>query len=403
MINHIDTVQTPLSEDLFFLGRLISSHPPHPFLNKQELLLNAVALYMTTGHPDGVIATFFHETSFTIYLAKSGPLSHDDAERATSFFSCLKVATGFKSLLPYLARYSVENVEKRVRNLSHSLKDLLPWVSDVVLQHEENAALESLESLLKSPFTFLDTAESHNTFTNIIAASKNILALFSPFSCALASLYGIEEPLSRFKRRLGKIVQYLDINQVIRFVQRNSSKIIFFWVPDTTRGQISVNLGTLKDRHLDGFLESATANLFPAQRAKSRELMAVALTYPDQTVEVTLFVHPEIHLIMYLTDVVGVQNQYPPDTRLCIGSSKNICGCCKQWIDAFNNCMTVKWMTTFHNDGMYCNWKIPDPDLVQHIQAAVCQGNDAVVERVKQRMEEVFSVELDCFWDRLFA
>ncbi|KNZ75740.1 hypothetical protein J132_01991 [Termitomyces sp. J132] len=359
---------------------------------------------MSTGHPDGVIATFFHETSFTIYLAKSGPLSHDDTERATSFFSCLKVATGFKTLLPYLARYSAENVEKRVRNLSHSLKDLLPWVADVVLQHEENTALESLESLLKSPFTFLDTAESHKEFRDIITASKNILALFSSFSCALESLYGIEEPLSRFKRRLGKIVQYHDITHVIRFVQRNSSKIIFLWVPDTIqRRQISVNLGTLNDRHLDSFLESATANLYPDQRAKIRDHMADELTYPDKTVEVTLFVHPEIHLIMHLTDVVGVQNQYPPDTQLCIGSSKNICGCCKQWIDAFNDCMTVKWMTTFHNDGVYCNWKIPDPDLVQqHIQAAVCQGNDAVVEHVKQGMEEVFLMELDCVWERLF-
>ncbi|KAG6871785.1 hypothetical protein C0995_016650 [Termitomyces sp. Mi166 len=48
---------------------------------------------------------------------------------ATSLFSYLKDATGFESLLPFLACYGAENVKKRVQNLYHSFKKLLSPLS----------------------------------------------------------------------------------------------------------------------------------------------------------------------------------------------------------------------------------------------------------------------------------
>ncbi|KAG5337484.1 hypothetical protein J132_07718 [Termitomyces sp. J132] len=400
MTSHTD-VQVSLSEDLYLLKRVQSSSclPRYTFVNQQEFILNTVALYMTTGRPDGVVATFFHESTFTLYLAKSGPPNHIDAAKATSFLSCLKDATGFEALLPFLALYSAENVEKRIRNLFYSLEEILELLAEIAPE-DENTALESLKTLLEFPFTFDDTAEAHDKFINIIAASSNLLKCFSSFQSAFPSKYA-NVYLSRLKRHLTKVVQYRDANRLIWFVQRNSSKITICWVPGTSQRQLSLT-GTVVDRYLDGFLAWAIIDFDLNKKAQIRELMASALTYRDQTIEVTVFVHPEIRLIMYLTDVVGVQSQYPPGTQLYIGSGKRICGCCEQWIDAFNNCVTVKWMATFLNHGMRYDWKIPDPDLTQHIQVAVRQGNDAVLKSVERGMRDKLTREYNYALDTLF-
>ncbi|KAG5335770.1 hypothetical protein J132_09045 [Termitomyces sp. J132] len=394
-------VQISLTEDLFFLKGFRSSSylSRDTFVSQEELILNAVALYMTTGRPDGVVATFFHESTFTLYLAKSGPSNDMDAAKATSFLSCLNDATGFETLLPFLALYSAENVKKRVQNLCHSFEKILGLLVKIAPE-DDNTALENLKTLLKFPFTFDNTTEAHDNFTNIIAASSDLLKRFSFLQSALPSKYA-NVYLSRLKRNLTKVVQYRDANRLIWFVRRNSSKFTIFWVPDTSQRRLS-STGTVVDRHLDGFLAWAIPDFNLNKKDQIRELMASALTYTDQTLEVTLFVHPEIRLIMYLTEVVGVQSQYPSGTQLYIGSGKRICGCCEQWIDAFNNCITVKWTTTFLNNGMRYDWKIPDPDLTYHIQTAVRQGNDAVFKRVERGMRDKLSKEYNYALETLF-
>ncbi|KAH0590045.1 hypothetical protein J132_02005 [Termitomyces sp. J132] len=402
MTSHIDTVQTSLSEDLLFLRRLWFSPrlPRCPFNNDRELILNTVALYMTTGRPDGVIATFFHETTSTLYLAKSGPLSHEDADIATSFLSCLKDATGFETLLPFLARHSADNVEKRVRNLSQSFQQISHSLATVALQPVENTALESLESLLESPFRFNNTVETHNNFIDIIAASKNFLKLFSSFEDPLAYMFG-RTYLSRLKRHLAKVVQYLDVKQLIRFFQRNNSKIELLWIPDTSQRQLSLNTETFVVRHLDDFLAWAITGFDSSEEAQIRECIASSLRRGEQPLKVTPLVDPEIRLIMYLTDVVEVQSQYLPDTQLHIGSSKRICSCCDKWIDTFNKCLVVKWTTAYFSNNMQSDWRIPDPDLTQHIQAAVCQSNGAVLEHVKREITVKLFKKVDVAIDEL--
>ena len=185
--------------------------------------------------------------------------------------------------------------------------------------------MSRLKSLLESPFRLNNTVEAHNHFGHIIDASKKFLKHLSPFERELTLMFG-KVYASRFKRHLIKIVQYLDVKHLIQFVERNDTKITVLWVPDTSQRQLSLTINTkmLVNRHLDSFLALKTAGTPRDEKDQIQKYMASSLRVAEQLLEVTPLLHPEIHLIMFLTDVVRVQSQYLPDTKLYIGSSKRI-------------------------------------------------------------------------------
>ncbi|KAH0586996.1 hypothetical protein H2248_005816 [Termitomyces sp. 'cryptogamus'] len=109
--------QLQLAEDLWLLRTLRFTRPASkwPDLGRDDhqrlVLSDAVALYLTTDEPDGLVAAFYMPENNILYLAKSGSSDPRYVAESNLFFDTLTSADGSEDLFPFLARRSVGTIK----------------------------------------------------------------------------------------------------------------------------------------------------------------------------------------------------------------------------------------------------------------------------------------------------
>ncbi|KAG5732266.1 hypothetical protein E4T56_gene11456 [Termitomyces sp. T112] len=233
-----------LAEDLWLLRTLRFTKPASkwPELGRDDhqrlVLSDAVALYLTTDEPDGLVAAFYMPENNILYLAKSGSSDPQYVTESTLFFDTLTSANGSEDLLPFLARRSCNRINKRIRKLCHSFDfshiDLLhelkeyeptetefhgPWyrIFIKILQAENQLDTPSFKQVLIHAITFCndrleknpefsDKTESHRPFFELLCAASTLLnsQFYERFERGFNT---------QLERRLEKLVDYLAIHQ----------------------------------------------------------------------------------------------------------------------------------------------------------------------------------------------
>ncbi|KAF8816106.1 hypothetical protein BYT27DRAFT_7185345 [Phlegmacium glaucopus] len=341
-------------------------------------VLDMIAVCLTTGKPGDVVAAAFdkHE-GITLVLAKNGDVLPADYAATATFLSALARASGWIDLLPFLARHSKENLDKRIRNLHQSITDINNDLQSAVARHPFRTMEEEfprpnyysamypgqrvtadrvLDDLIRtcrdaSTFEMQEDRTSFQQYVQLFGAAEALqnsrfLRLFNSDSNIMNSER--RERAERLKRRLAKICQYARIGQLIKLVKRLPN-IPFRWV----EGNL---IGTG-----EGAFEICTDPTDAMNRGLREELSlkdmdAINERFPQlaRNWEQRRFINPRIHaelrIILHLSPLLLSRSLtdflHLRAAQLPIGCSKRSCLCCVLWMNAFNYDTRMLWMTS---------------------------------------------------------
>ncbi|KNZ77879.1 hypothetical protein J132_03155 [Termitomyces sp. J132] len=363
--------QPQLAEDLWLLRTLRFNKPASewPELGRdayQRLVLSdAVALYLTTDEPDGLVAAFYMPENNILYLAKSGSSDPRYVAESTLFFDTLTSADGSEDLLPFLARRSCRRINKRIRKLHDSLKFLYidlykaageyeptdtefhgPWyrIFIQILQAENQLNTPSFKEVLIHALTFCNDRSKKNPEFSEKAESQR--AFFESLCAASTFLnsqffrsYEYRDLLTRLERCLEKLVDYLAVSRLIKVWRRS-------------------NLFSNMDMRYPGWQGDVTKGI----------------TFVP-------CVHAEISLILHLmSNVKNLQTRM--DEPIPLGSGKRTCFACSLWMDEFNRILKMKWTTSSNNGKPEYNWALPNAEAIVPYVGA--EGYARITSRISE-------------------
>ncbi|KAH0586997.1 hypothetical protein J132_04527 [Termitomyces sp. J132] len=429
-----------LAEDLWLLRTLRFTKPASkwPELGRdayQRLVLSdAVALYLTTDEPDGLVAAFYMPENNILYLAKSGSSDPRYVAESNLFFDTLTSADGSEDLFPFLARRSCNRINKRIRKLHKSLKfchvDLFnrlreyeptetefhgPWyrIFIKILQAEYQLdtpsskevlihAITFCEDRLKKNPEFSDKTESHRPFFELLCAASTLLnsQFYERFERVLHT---------RLERRLEKFVDYLAVSRLIKVWRRYGRDTRIEWITGVEQSRIPRVLTTagVGERHLNREVDETKSyrpDLFSNMNWRYRGWQG------DATKGITFVpcMHAEINLILHLmSNVKNFQSQV--DEPLPIGSGERTCFACSLWMDEFNRILKMKWTTSGNNGKPGYNWALPNAEAIvpyvgvegyNRITSHICQGvTDAIGGVIRDEVVKA----IESFHDRCYS
>ncbi|KAG6873011.1 hypothetical protein C0995_003972 [Termitomyces sp. Mi166 len=330
--------QDELTENLWFLSKLSRSNPPdydihstdEPTEHSSTLrVLDAVAIYLTTGQSDGVIACFYQIEASTLIFAKSGCVNAEDRSAVTSFLKEIHAAEKWIDLLPFLAQRSAHQVNKKIRKLRTSFLECFDHLRRLAERHYMPSSyepefhgrwyraflkankldatelaevpqalvrvLESCRDYLTNNQEFANTPDACADFSRLLYATRTL------FDTPFFSIYG---PF-KLKRHLAKVTQYLDIARVIKSYKKlRRREIGVEWIEDDGRRAVEriLDTATVGNGFKKAFVEGADME----NEAKDIMLSTMDSKFPgwrgDEkgSLQVTLSVHPEIRLYLEL-------------------------------------------------------------------------------------------------------
>ncbi|KAH0584616.1 hypothetical protein H2248_010149 [Termitomyces sp. 'cryptogamus'] len=407
--------QPQLAEDLWLLRTLRFNKPASewPELGRdayQRLVLSdAVALYLTTDEPDGLVAAFYMPENNILYLAKSGSSDPRYVAESTLFFDTLTSADGSEDLLPFLARRSCRRINKRIRKLHDSLKFLYidlykaageyeptdtefhgPWyrIFIQILQAENQLNTPSFKEVLIHALTFCNDRSKKNPEFSEKAESQR--AFFESLCAASTFLnsqffrsYEYRDLLTRLERCLEKLVDYLAVSRLIKVWRRYGRDTRIKWITGVEHSAIPRVLITagIGERHLKALEVDETKNY------RSNLFSNMDMRYPgwqgDVTKGITFVpcVHAEISLILHLmSNVKNLQTRM--DEPIPLGSGKRTCFACSLWMDEFNRILKMKWTTSSNNGKPEYNWALPNAEAIVPYVGA--EGYARITSRISE-------------------
>ncbi|KAG5333673.1 hypothetical protein C0989_005034 [Termitomyces sp. Mn162] len=429
-----------LAEDLWLLRTLRFTKPASkwPELGRDDhqrlVLSDAVALYLTTDEPDGLVAAFYMPENNILYLAKSGSSDPQYVTESTLFFDTLTSANGSEDLLPFLARRSCNRINKRIRKLCHSFDfshiDLLhelkeyeptetefhgPWyrIFIKILQAENQLDTPSFKQVLIHAITFCndrleknpefsDKTESHRPFFELLCAASTLLnsQFYERFERGFNT---------QLERRLEKLVDYLAVSRLIKVWRRYGRDTRIEWITGVEHSRIPRVLTTagVGERHLNREVDETKSyrpDLFSNMNWRYRGWQG------DPTKGITFVpcMHAEINLILYLmSNVKNIQTRV--DEPLPIGSGERTCFACSLWMDEFNRILKMKWTTGSTSGRSGYNWALPNAEAIvpyvgvegyNRITSHICQGvTDAIGGVIRDEVEKA----IESFHDRSYS
>ncbi|KAG5351289.1 hypothetical protein C0989_007054 [Termitomyces sp. Mn162] len=369
-------------------------------------ILDAVATYLTTGRSDGVIACYYQDTPATLILAKGGCVNDEDRAAAASLLKELTAAKDWLDLIPFLSRRSADQVNKRIRKLRTSFVKDFGFLCEVANEYEPNLdpSMHEFQGRWSRAFLKMNglnqtvPAEVPRTLVHVLNLCNDYLAGNQEFGIMRTSWIDFVQLLyatrtlfdsqffstychTRLKRRLAKVTQYIDIAYAIKFLRRLEGEIRVEWVTDVGYGNIKRMLDTVAvgNRFKKTFVEDS--NLKDDAKDVMLSMMNAKFSgwSGDQegSIEVALFVHPEIRLFL---DVV--KRNIVLDRDIVIGCSQKRCYACKVWIEKLGSVTQMKLVTDLAFGGKpRFDWVFPDLTVLTNDIDQLEAGPNSHVER----------------------
>ncbi|RDB30247.1 hypothetical protein Hypma_007329 [Hypsizygus marmoreus] len=351
-------------------------------------ILDTIAVCLISGEQDNVIAAALDKReNITLILAKNRHVVPEDTVRVSDFMSAVEGAELWDDVLPFLTKYSKEQLDKRIAHLRLSMFQHSEWLAAEARGYQFSSALETefpeasvyLEASYpeaQPPWTplriILDVIQvcfkecdgfemqsnelSYVRFYRLYGAANTLRN-----SAFLAHI--VQDPrrawrIEKLKRRLGKICQYSRIDLLIKQV-RKGGVYPFRWIEMTSRG-------TGEGRHtLCNSPQDVVARVWknppgkqPAPSSKTVETHP-NLTNWDEKLVVDTHIHAELRIILHLSRPFLSGSQKPSDMQLPIGCSKRSCLCCMLWMESFNKIVGTHWMTGGSHGKPYDAWALP--------------------------------------------
>ncbi|KAG6919286.1 hypothetical protein DXG01_007418 [Tephrocybe rancida] len=392
--------QGHLTEDLWFLKKLRFSERLGFYPSGRNLLsvLDAVALFLTTGDPDATIATFYTPTKQTLILAKAGPVGSRDVMAVRSFICELEEAKDWKDLLPFLAKRSGPYVNKRIEKICELFGHHYDLLYDRATQLKDSRSADALKNcrhLLACKVPFGDSLEACKNFYDLVLAAHTVIT-----SPALFVFPRPDAVLDTLKHRLEKLSQYAGARRLLSFWKQHKS-VHIVWVPDAQEQPLTYVLSTdqIVSKHTDEILA------YEPDHIERLEVTKILRSQWDWTscpgwrgeegptsITVTLCVHAEIRLILHLSGTAATATHNFP-SELIVGCSQRTCLCCTLWIDAFNAATDMNWMTRSGNSHPRYDWVFPSSPVA--VDTADVLRLDVISGEVKGRLRAVLLEELD--------
>ena len=378
------STQGQLTENLWFLSKLLPPNPRDP--NAYEsvehestlAVLDAVSIYLTTGQSDGAIACHYQDLPATLILAKGGRVNSEDRSAVASLLKELAAAKSWLDLIPFIAQRSPDKVNKRIRKLrtcflrcfDDMCRDIRTYEPDPDSSMPEFRGRWSRVFLKRNGLDQTATTEIRQTLAQVLNLCKDYLMGNQEFGNtppALADfirlLYATKTLLdSQFfetynyvtlKQRLAKVTQYLDIHYAIKFLRGLGGTINVEWVTDVGYGTAKCILDTTAVG--ERFKKSCVS--YASQDTKDIMLWIMDSKFSgwrgdkEGSIQVTLFVHPEIRLFLDLVRRNLVQN-----SDVVIGCSQKRCYACKLWIEGLRSEAEMGLVTTFDSGKPRFDW-----------------------------------------------
>ncbi|KIM42343.1 hypothetical protein M413DRAFT_27128 [Hebeloma cylindrosporum] len=439
--------QVNLSEQLLLLNELGYSgldSPYHraavrnnmryrdPDTNREMRLLDCIAVALSTGKPGEVFAASFDKREqMQLVLAKNGPPTPDDIEASQELISLIGNPDVLHAMhiFPFLLRRCGDNMNKRIRSLHQAIQDedlrgvfalklqtyepsddiaaefpgvsggglLLRKYGDVVPPFLTvwNAFVEEVTNITAEGLNTTDVPLSRAKYFQIFVhadAIKRSLFLKTLLENHNSLTYDSKLRAEKFKRRLGKICQYMvGITDLIEKAKR-LFPIPHRWVTEAFAGSgenvfnICENPHDAVSRGLDlpalppAIVDKLDAQ-FPSVRGNWER---------QQTMHASI--HPELRIILHLGPPIPYKL-----SRAChaIGVSKRTCSCCNLWIESYNYKLLTKWMTSGSNDKLYVDWGLPGAEALACPYAANHFGGSSVDDDVLYAVSKRLAKALD--------
>ncbi|KAH0580352.1 hypothetical protein H2248_001855 [Termitomyces sp. 'cryptogamus'] len=388
------STQDQLTEDLWFLSKLRSNIPGKSKVLAEHVstltILDAVAIYLTTGQSDGVIACHYQDTPATLILAKGGCVNDEDRSAAISLLKEITAAKDWLDLIPFLSRRSSDQVNKKIRKLRTSFVENYNFLCKAAGEYEPDPDPLMYEFRGRWSRAFLkknglnqtvptevprilvrvlnlcnDYLMGNQEFGNTRTAWIDFIELLYATRTFFDSRFFSTLGGTRLKRRLAKVTQYIDITYAIKFLRSLDGEICVEWITDVGYGTVNRMLDTsaIGNRYKKTFVEDSNLE----NDAKDIMLAELDWKFPgwsgDQegTIPVTLFVHPEIRLFLDL-----VKRNIAQARDIVIGCSQKRCYACKLWIKELESATKMKFITDLEFGGkLRFDWVCPDVTVLR--------------------------------------
>ncbi|KAG6887320.1 hypothetical protein C0992_012874 [Termitomyces sp. T32_za158] len=380
--------QTRLSENMELLelfryrdpSKNLSNTTTFPYNREVLHILDMISTCFATGQEGDVIATMVvirKETQKALfYLAsnRSGKPSVQQTDAVLRFQNTLAHARTYEDLIPFVARYSSQNVMKRVSKLRagfdnlFSSRKIVSAIRDIDTNHVFFNLLTVCHQMITSTpeegnYRLLETSTSCRKLVRLIETSRNLekdddtwnhlYMRIEEKDIDLPTLGSTDlvECAKTLHRRLCKISQYRVLENLIKFVKSHKD-FNFQWVPDLFLPGRTGEM-TIKPQPLERIARSRVDELLIQQKPKRRSEydhfvgQARARLSKENggkwPKEFATNVHCEIRIIRYCMERFE-KGTFIPD-ELIIGTSKRCCLFCDEWINRFNKISGLNFMT----------------------------------------------------------
>ncbi|KAI6165296.1 hypothetical protein EDD17DRAFT_1894726 [Pisolithus thermaeus] len=358
------------------------------YTNDALQLLDVITVALTTGNPGEVFAAAFDGCQgLTLVLAKNSVVTIEDDRAVHNLFTVITASTtkDVDDVLPFLLSHCQANMEKRIQKMGESVAALLHDLEEVLQGYypsrfirEEfprsgqyrkgmhaSSFLQMIQHLLKQLTMMIQDINcgSNNLSAQLykdLAAPARILlrSRLLRFICDTDSCtYKPRWPQAeKLKRRLTKVCQYYHgINNLIRQAKRYCPHgLDYRWV------DVSTGTGA-RTVELDSNYWQAVSRALgePLTKENIAALCEMSPNAEERWCKshiVNTYLHPEIRIILHLSDNFHALQHYFPQP---IGCSKLSCFACTLWIERYNWTYDMKWLISSSYGKPCATWALP--------------------------------------------